>query len=424
VTEHDSVRVSIIVATKDRYETLFDCVRGLLSNYGGPDVEIIVRDNSSSPRAAEFNAAFADSPNLVYVADQAQVSQSENYELALREARGEYVTMIGDDDGIAWGMLELADWMKHNDVDAVFPGFSVYLWPGVSGRFSTANESGMLLFDSAPRELRMVDAARERRTVLSSGCTTLGDLPRLYYGLVRKHCLDQIRQEAGLYFPGPSPDMANAFTLSYYVSRFAVTSLPLFISGNSRKSNAGLGLRGQHVGEIRDLPFLPRDTVEEWNHDIPFFWSGQTIWCQSAYAAACAMGKTGEFEDRNGFCRLYAKLAVFQPEFLGRTFTAFRHRHAKSGSLVTAAHAIAILYLIAETFAGRVAGFLIRRIRSLLVRRDPEARIEGLINVSAAVREVDSTMRGMNFVQWLEDVRPAPALRTSITQAKSVDASQ
>lgn len=74
-------RVSIIVATKDRYETLFYCVRGLLINYGGDDCEIVVRDNSVQPRADEFRAAFGACPSVVYHADPTPVSQQQAFRM-------------------------------------------------------------------------------------------------------------------------------------------------------------------------------------------------------------------------------------------------------------------------------------------------------------------------------------------------------
>lgn len=397
----DDVRISIIVATKDRYETLFDCIRGLLINYSGPATEIIVRDNSSRPLIDAFKAEFSRFPNVTYIVDPTPVSQSENYELAVAQARGRYVTMIGDDDGISWGLLELAAWMDRHDVDAVFPGFSVYLWPGVNTRLLPANETGSLCYEGHLQLPRLVDPATEREAVLSSGCTSLKCLPRLYYGLVRKRCLDELRERASSYFPGPSPDMANAYSLSYCVARYVVASLPLFIAGNSRKSNAGLGLRGRHVGEIEDIAFLPRDTAEQWNRDVPFFWSGQTIWCQSACAAARAMGASDEFDRKNAFSRLYATLLVFQPRFVGRVLTAFRHRYRASSVLRTTVQAICVMALVGQLWLARVGGFLYRRL--WLPRRGScQRRVSGLPTVSAAVRQVDSALHAMGFGQWLE----------------------
>lgn len=392
-------RVSIVVATKDRYETLFDCVRGLLINYGGDDCEIVVRDNSVRPRANEFMAAFGANRCIVYHADPKPVSQSDNYERAVAMATGDYVTMIGDDDGVAWGLLQIADWMDRQGIDAFFPGFSVYLWPGVSARFSAPNEDGRLSF-GPQLSPRLVDAQAQRKAVLASGSTSLEALPRLYYGLVRRTCLDRVRADAGAFFPGPSPDMANAFALSYVVGKLAVAELPVFIAGNSRKSAAGMGLRGHHVGEIPALPFLPRDTTAKWNPGIPYFWSGQTIWCQSAFTAAAAMGRTEEFEGENAYRMLYARVLVFQPAFAMRTVRALRARHP--GVRRQVVEMVATTMIATAMWVSRVTGFIRRRLRA---RSDPVAsgtQVQGLPSVIDATRHVDSVMQASDLVPWLD----------------------
>ena len=392
-------RVSIVVATKDRYETLFYCVRGLLINYGGDDCEIVVRDNSMQPRADEFRAAFGAFPSVVYHADPTPVSQSDNYERAVAMATGDYVTMIGDDDGVAWGLLQIADWMDRHGIDAFFPGFSVYLWPGVSARFAAPNEDGRLNFgpQASPR---LVDAQVQRKAVLASGSTSLEELPRLYYGLVRRTCLEHVRADAGTFFPGPSPDMANAFALSYVVGKLAVAELPVFIAGNSRKSAAGMGLRGHHVGEIPALPFLPRDTTEKWNPGIPYFWSGQTIWCQSAFTAAVAMGREAEFESENAYRKLYARVLVFQPGFAMRAVRALRARHPGLGPQVIELAATTMI-AVAMWFS-RVSGFARRHLRARGGPVTSGTQVQGLPSVIDATRHVDGVMHASDLEPWLD----------------------
>lgn len=393
------VRVSIVVATKDRYETLFNCVRGLLINYGSDDFEIVVRDNSAEPRAVEFLTEFSTHRNIVYSADPTPVSQSENCELAVAIATGEFVTLIGDDDGVSWGLLQIADWMARHDIDAFFSGFSVYLWPGVTGRLAAANDTGRLSLLPASRA-RAADPQAQREAVLACGGVSLEQLPRLYYGLVRRACLDRLRAQAGTCFPGPSPDMANAFALSYIVSKLVVAELPIFIAGNSRKSAAGMGLRGQHVGEIPSLSFLPRDTTEKWNLGIPYFWSGQTIWSQSAFAAAASMGRSAEFESANNYRELYARVLVFHPRFAPRVLRALRARRFELGSQVVEAAVIATIAV--AMFFSRISGIVRRR---LFLRSGPDssgAQIQGVCTVIDATRHVDGVMRGLNLETWLD----------------------
>ncbi len=400
----NTIRVSIVVATKDRYGTLFDCIDGLLLNYGRDDIEIIVRDNSAQPRIQDFTARFGGRHNLVYLSDPTPVSQSENYELGVARARGDFVIMIGDDDGVAGGLLEIAAWMDRHALDAFLPSTSIYRWPGVSPRFSANNPDGWLS-QNALLAPRLVDAEHERRAVLASGCTSLHNMPNLYHGLVRRSCLDRLRAEAGACFPGPSPDMANAFALSYMVGRMAAAQLPVVISGNSLNSGAGLGLQGKHVGEISDLPFLPRDTAARWNPFIPFCWSGQTIWCQSAYSSAAALGHAQEFDALNNYRALYAKSLVFHPGYTGRVRLAFHARHARNGVLRMGLEAAALVTIAAGLWIERITSFMHRRLRA----RTEGSQTTGLPSIVDATKIVDAAMVGIELGVWLDSGLQAAA---------------
>ncbi len=395
------LRVSIVVATKDRYETLFDCIDGLLLNYDRDDIEIIVRDNSAHPRIQDFTARFGGQHNLVFLYDNTPVSQSENYELAVARARGDFVIMLGDDDGVAGGLLEIAAWMDRHALDAFLPGTSIYRWPGVSPRLSASNPDGWLS-QQALLAPRLVDAEHERRAVFASGCTSLRNMPTMYHALVRRSCLDRLRAEAGACFPGPSPDMANAFALSYMVGRMAAAQLPVVISGNSLNSGAGLGLRGKHFGEISDLPFLPRDTTARWNPFIPFCWSGQTIWCQSAYSAAAALGRTQEFDALNDYRALYARVLVFQPGFTGRVRLAFHARHARDGVLRMGLEAVALVTIVAELWVKRIVGFIHRQLRARRRQGTGDSQATGLPSIVDATRSVDAAMVDIELGAWLD----------------------
>lgn len=397
----NSIRVSIVVATKDRYDTLYDCIDSLLLNYDCDDVEIVVHDNSARPRIEDFKARFGERRNVLYDHDPTPVSQSENYEHGVARARGKFVTMIGDDDGVAGGLLAIVEWMERHDLDAFFPGFAVYLWPGVSGRLSAANPDGCLIIRtwSGPR---LVDPAAQRQAVLASGSTSLEELPRMYYGLVRRCCLERLRREADACFPGPSPDMANAYALSYVVGRMAVAELPVFIAGNSRSSNAGLGLRGKHVGEIADMPFLPHDSAEHWNPSIPFFWSGQTIWCQSAYAAATALGRAQEFDAENNYRALYARVLTYQPSFFDRLLRAFRARHGRSGVLHMGTEALATTAAAAGLWLARVAGVVRRRLDARAGATPSCVQFTSLPSIVDATLRTDAAISATNLGAWLD----------------------
>ena len=391
-----TIILSIVIATKDRYATLFDCITALLKNYDHEEVEIIVRDNSENGRKGEVVKRFAPAMNLVYIHDPIPVSQSENYELAVGLARGEFVSMIGDDDGLARGALKIISWLKFYSLDSAFFGSSTYRWPGVNPRLSPRNHTGWLEINKLSKAVR-VDPNCQRASVFASGCTSLENLPRLYYGFVRKSCLDRLKNEAGSYFPGPSPDMANSFALSYIVGSMLLGNLPLFIAGNSKNSGAGLGLLGLHVGEIQGQNFLPKDTKDRWNLKIPFFWSGQTIWCQSAYTAAVALGRHKEFEMTNNYCKFYAIILAVHPRRFAWIFRAFMFYSSGKRNHFILFEAFSIITMAFQIFRLRVLRFSGGRIGCWKYEVESQRVVMGLPSIIEATAQIDCVLTESNI---------------------------
>jgi hypothetical protein len=151
-------------------------------------------------------------------------------------------------------------------------------------------------------------------------------LPRVYHGLVSKNCLEQLKEETGSYFPGPSPDMANAVGLTKYVKTFYLIDKAIIITGNAPKSAGGQGLRHDHIGRIEDQKSLPVGTAENWSPFIPKFWSGQTIWAEAAHKALVATHRADLLAKFN-YSYLFACCLVFQKNLNGFTFkTIYNYR--------------------------------------------------------------------------------------------------
>ena len=90
---------SILVPSYNRPEYLDRCIRSVLANEG-VDLEVIISDDKS-PRAAEVRRtvnAHASDARVRLFEQSVNLGWSENRNFLLREARGRYVLLMGDDD--------------------------------------------------------------------------------------------------------------------------------------------------------------------------------------------------------------------------------------------------------------------------------------------------------------------------------------
>src|SRR5262245_51577835 len=91
-------RFSIVIPTRNRENTLRHTLRTCLAQ-DFADFEIVVSDNDSPPAVREVVASFADS-RIKYFRTPRLLAMSDSWEFALEHAAGEFVTVIGSDDGL------------------------------------------------------------------------------------------------------------------------------------------------------------------------------------------------------------------------------------------------------------------------------------------------------------------------------------
>ena len=98
---------SIVIPTRERADVLRFAIRTVLkqtrSNY-----ELIVMDNCGSPATRAVVDEF-DDPHIRYFRSSEPRILTDNWEQALSHATGDYVTVLGDDDGMMPDAIEIAE---------------------------------------------------------------------------------------------------------------------------------------------------------------------------------------------------------------------------------------------------------------------------------------------------------------------------
>ncbi len=331
---------SLVVPTRNRHTYLVLLARALLASVSR-DFELLIYDNSDNPGGFEAAGGVLGDSRLRYFYDPTPMSITQNFEKALSQAQGDYVCMIGDDDGVTEGLFVLVRWLKQHNIDAATTIVATYLWPGVESSLDGKQTTGVLRIPRYSSCVEFVDSSSALEAVLASGGTSIGNLPSVYQGIVSRRALDRLIKLTGTRFPGPSPDMANAIGLSAVIDRFAFVSFPVVISGSCNVSGAAEGARHQHQGEIADKRFLPPDTAKQWPPKIPFYFSGPTIWAATVIHALAATGRSSAAL-RLRYDRLYAACHVFTPRFSDRVVQV---RGLNPGTVSTVKFRMAIAWI-------------------------------------------------------------------------------
>jgi hypothetical protein len=245
-----AVKFSVVIPTRERATTLRHALRTCLDQ-NFDDYEVIVSDNDSSPptKAVVDEAA---SPKVRYLRTPGPLAMSSNWDFAVSHARGEYVILIGDDDGLLPHALAELDTLTRDQNARVLrwePAY--YTWPS----FALAGQGDYLRIPLG-RSVREVESSDVIRSVI--GFRELYTaLPMLYNSAVHRSVLDELRAKTGRVFPHPVPDVYSGFAVAAVAGRFLSTDAPMSVAGQSGASNgvAVLFNRGRSGidREFRDL---------------------------------------------------------------------------------------------------------------------------------------------------------------------------
>lgn len=188
---------------------------------------------------------------------------------------------IGDDDVVMPFIVEIVQWMKRNNCLIVKGVKPEYSWPGMPTSSTSGEKNGVLVDKKYSYTSEKILTKEALKYTLSKGGTSMKKMPCLYHGIVALKVLKKIFNTTGSYFPGPSPDMANAVALTLVENQYTSVKIPIVISGKSNSSIGGQGVRHNHVNHIDNVPHLPKETSKKWSSIIPKYWTGPTIWAES-----------------------------------------------------------------------------------------------------------------------------------------------
>src|SRR5262249_33328435 len=205
-----------------------------------PDVEFIIFDNGGPPET-EAVARAAGDQRLRFVRSDAPLAMSDSWETALGHARGEYVLVLGDDDGLLPHALEDLDrLLRETGAQALRWERVYYSWPDIPIAF-WANKLAIPLH----YEHRIFEA----RDILPAIANARADytlLPMLYNAAIHRDLIARLREKAGRVFGAQSPDIYSGFAFAYLMGRYPSLGHPLAINAGSATSNgiASIGLEG------------------------------------------------------------------------------------------------------------------------------------------------------------------------------------
>jgi glycosyltransferase involved in cell wall biosynthesis len=267
-------RFSVIIPTRNRASTLRYALQ-TCTDQDFDSFEIIVSDNDSEDDTRAVVES-AGSKCVRYLHTGRALSMTLNWDFAVSQARGEYILLIGDDDGLlphALRELELA--IRNAPAPVVRWERVFYYWPSLPLPWLVN-----ILSIPLPRENTVLDSAPTMEQVVNDRAP-YGLLPMLYNAAIPRTMIEEVRARTGGVLRDVSPDIYSGFVFASLAGRYASLARPISIGGGSGASNgmANVAFKGRTAvadefrrlnleagirwhPSIPDLPVLPSYVAE------------------------------------------------------------------------------------------------------------------------------------------------------------------
>lgn len=375
--------LSIIIATKNRVPYCINSIETILSN-ANDDFELIVQDNTDTVELKDYVSTNLRDKRLIYNYTPPPFSSIDNFNTALELATGEYVCLIGDDDGICSTVFEVVKWAKSNHIDSVCPKVFVdFYWPDAF----YSGSKGYVFIPYYSNSIHRLNPQNRIEDVLKDGIIDYMkfNLPKLYHGLVKKSCLDAIKAINGYYIGGLSPDIYTAVSLSFFVKNHVVIDFPITISGACKVSTTVAGLNGGHSGLLSEAPHFRDRGFYEWDKRIPKYYSVQTIWAESALSAIVDLNLAVNFDTFN-LARMVAKSIAITPTHT-KLFLKEAHMILQKNEFNKTVFYFKLSTSFVSIVFSKYSTKILNKIRSKLFFRTK--RIEAVDSIGEATRKVE-----------------------------------
>jgi glycosyltransferase involved in cell wall biosynthesis len=231
------IRFTIMIPTRNRLDLLGYAIE-TVRRQDYDNWEIIVSDNASE-QDVEGYVNTLNEGRIVYRSTPAFVTVTENWNNALAGATGDYVIMLGDDDGLVRGCLKELDRIirDFDDPDFIYTDTIQFAYPGVipnelNGFFQRGYAS---FLRAGAWEPYWLDPREAKRLVRQSCNFRLPFVYNMQHSVINRKVVKSLSED-GPFFQSPYPDYYATNSLFLNAERILINPTPLFFIGISPKS--------------------------------------------------------------------------------------------------------------------------------------------------------------------------------------------
>ncbi len=227
-----NIKYSILIPTMNGGKYLIHAINSVLQNPNN-NFELVISINHSSD-GTEESLKNIDDKRIRFIRPKEKLSMAAHYEWCIENARGEWITILGDDDGIMPDFFSYCDYLinKWGDVKVFSFKRAYFFWPESEDVF------GDTILHYVANLGEKIRLCKFDLFLVLAGLREHYDLPQLYTNnLVKKSLIDSIKKKShGKFYHEVTPDVYSGVAISLSIYRYLKVGKPLFWTGSSPKS--------------------------------------------------------------------------------------------------------------------------------------------------------------------------------------------
>jgi glycosyltransferase involved in cell wall biosynthesis len=359
------MRFSVLLPTRNRLDLLRYAIE-TVKRQDHDDWEIVVSDNCSEEDVAGFVRSLAD-PRVRYFRTERFVPVTENWNNAVDRCTGDWIVMLGDDDGLLPGYFSTVrrEVERRPDAELIYTSALLYAYPNVmpghpDGYLQTY---GYASFLESAREPFWLDPAEARRLVGESMAFKVRFGFNMQFAAMSRAMVEQLRSK-GAVFQSPYPDYYAMNALLLVARRILVLPDPLVVIGISPKSFGYYYFNDSEQAGVEFLQNVPeQDVVDRVRDRILPGTNMNTSWLLAMETLGLRFGS--EFPLRVDYAR-YRRAQIFaairrhvhSPDARSRAELARLRPLLRGAERALLSAVLAPLGAAARVLPGRARGFL------------------------------------------------------------------
>lgn len=240
-----NIKVSLIIPTRERSETLKYTIQTAL-NQRLREYEVIISDNFSQDNTKQVVNSFSDG-RLRYINTLKRLSMTENFAFGVSHAKGEYIIIIGDDDGVMPNAID-----KLSKFIDTHPSL-LYTWPRHIYNWPSKDKDAKLERVALAQISRTTNLRLELKKVLTRGLLLNSAMPNTYHSATHCSVFEKIKNETSQYHQTTNPDEFMLFVLPVICEYAINIGEPITVDGHSPKSNSGSFIHSKNEISVKDV---------------------------------------------------------------------------------------------------------------------------------------------------------------------------